>query len=132
MYNLYNTYNFAGRSRLLLLGVLALFGFEVQKNYFKVQKKNSIPLPVTFALTKKALSVFRGAAFSLILGVGLIGVLALFGFALLHETGTLVHHHHMVGIFLYSSLHSLDHGEQFIHALTHPIHVIIHYKDIKA
>src|SRR6266540_1836013 len=109
---MYNNYTSAGLSRLLLF----------------CQVPFAVPLPVALLLAEETLSVKSGATFRLFQGAGLTGALALFGFALLFETGGLRHHHHMIGVFLHASLRSFKHGEQFVRALVHPIHVVVHDK----
>lgn len=38
----------------------------------------------------------------------------------------------MIGVLLYPNFYSLDIGEQFVHTLLHPVHVVIHDKATKA
>ena len=111
--NMYNSYTFAGYSRLLICQVLLV-----------------VPLPVSGALVVEALSFSLGSALRVALGAGLTGALALLGLAFLFETGGFIHKQHLLVIFPQSSFSSFQHRKHLICCFVHPIHVVVHDKTV--
>src|SRR3954464_11233590 len=99
IYDIYNFYTFAGKTRLLSICQILL----------------AVPLPVTLSFAVEALSIFVRASARGFLGLGarLAGALAL-GLALLLGTGSLANRQCIVRVSVHGSLRILQHCKQFI------------------
>src|ERR1041385_2838423 len=90
----------------------------------------AIPLPVPLVLAVVTLRIFSWASIGLYLSFGLATALGISAFALLLETGSVLHSQHVAWILLHRYFRSLKHIEQFVCGLVKPIHVVIHDKAV--
>src|SRR4051812_24490097 len=99
IYDIYNFYTFAGKTRLLSICQILL----------------AVPLPVTFSFAVEALSIFVRASTRGFFGLGsrLAGALAL-GLALFLEIGGLANRQRIVRVSLHGSVRIFQHCKQFI------------------
>src|SRR3954464_2095165 len=96
------------------------------------QVLGEIPLPVTFSLAVKALSIRLRPSLGLLRRRGsfltaLLEVSLFLRLALLLEIGGLIDHQHLV-LFLDLHFHRLQHREKFWQCLIHALHVVVHHK----
>src|SRR3954464_8945548 len=96
------------------------------------QVLREIPLPVTFSLAVKALSISLRPSLGLLRRCGnfltaLLEVSLFLRLALLPEFGGLIDQQHLV-LFLDLHFCRFQHGEEFWQCLVHVLHIVVHHK----